>query len=57
MLHGRFAKAVSVILLGSDAWNRSMAANATHSAEYRTLSMHLQQKFYGRRFFAKLPFS
>jgi hypothetical protein len=57
MLHERFAKAVSVILLGSGAWNRSMEVNATHLPEYRTLSAQLQQKFYGRRFPAKLPFS
>jgi hypothetical protein len=38
-----FAKAVSVVLLGSDAWNRSMAANATHLAKYRMLSAPLQQ--------------
>jgi hypothetical protein len=55
--HERFAKTVSVILLGSDAWNRPMEANATHLRQDRTLSVQQQQKFYGRGFSAKLPFS
>jgi hypothetical protein len=57
MVHVRFAKRVSAILPGSRAWNQPMLANATHWAKYRTLSAHPQQKFYGRRFFPKLPFS
>jgi hypothetical protein len=55
--HERFAKMVSVILLGSDARNQPMEANATHLRQDRTLSAQLQQKFYGRGFSTKLPFS
>jgi hypothetical protein len=57
MLHEHFAKAVSVGLLGSSAWNNPVEANATHLTEYRTLQAHLPQKLCGRRYFAKLPFS
>jgi hypothetical protein len=43
MGHERLAKAVSVILLGSDAWNRAMEANATHLPKYRMILPQLQQ--------------
>jgi hypothetical protein len=57
MFHEHFAKAMSVILLGSSAWNKPVSANATHLTEYRTQQAHLPQKFYGRKHFAKLLFS
>jgi hypothetical protein len=57
MLHERFAKTVSVVLLGSRAWNHSMLANATQLPKYRMPAAHLQQKLSGRWNFSKLRFS
>jgi hypothetical protein len=57
MLHGRSAIFIGVNLRGSRAWNRHSQIFAPHFGEYRMFWVALQQRFYGRSRFARLPFS
>jgi hypothetical protein len=57
MFHGRRAAIMGLDLPGSPAWNRHSQLFAPHFWKYRMFSVAVQQRFYGRQRFARLPFA